>query len=203
MIKTGNEALDSFLELKEGINLIYGEAATGKTTLALMAALEEAKYGKVVFIDTENGFNVDRLKQLNPSGKDRLENILLFTVKSLKEQLRRIEQIERLNEINLIIIDTIGMFYRVEVRKDSSKANKLIDKQLQSLSILSTKGIKILINNQVYSKMDGGINTVGGEMIKNWSKKLIRLDKDPRMICIEKPFSKSISFRIVDQGLLI
>ena len=42
----------------KGINLVYGEAATGKTTLAVQEALKEAKENKkIAFIDTENSFS--------------------------------------------------------------------------------------------------------------------------------------------------
>ena len=64
MIKTGlNKVL---LEYGREVTCIYGPAASGKTTLALMACVEAAKEGKkVLFIDTEEGFSVDRFKQIS------------------------------------------------------------------------------------------------------------------------------------------
>ena len=47
------------------IKLIYGPAAAGKTTYCLLTSISMAKKGKkVMFIDTENGFSIERLKQL-------------------------------------------------------------------------------------------------------------------------------------------
>ena len=42
---------------------------------------------------------------------------------------------------------------------------------------------------------------VGGDMFKNWSKKLIKLEKDPRKIILEKPNNKQIYFKIVKEGI--
>ena len=45
--------------LVKGINLVYGESATGKTTLAMQEALEEAKENKkIAYIDTQNNFSI-------------------------------------------------------------------------------------------------------------------------------------------------
>ena len=53
MIKTGCEDLDNLIEgYKEEITLIYGGAATGKTTLVKLAALKQTLSGKkVVYIE--------------------------------------------------------------------------------------------------------------------------------------------------------
>ena len=68
-ISTGSEYLNKFLNSgyeKGRISVIFGPAATGKTTLCMLAALATAKSGKkILFIDTENGFSVERLKQMS------------------------------------------------------------------------------------------------------------------------------------------
>ena len=69
--------LNEFFDLNSGINLVYGEAATGKTTLALMLACDFSKFSKVIFIDTENGFNFERFKQISQEYYEKcLKNIL-------------------------------------------------------------------------------------------------------------------------------
>ena len=55
------------------ITHIYGSPGAGKTNIALMAAANAAKEGKVVFVDAEGGFSVERLKQI--TGKD-VEDVL-------------------------------------------------------------------------------------------------------------------------------
>ena len=46
MIKTGTEELDNFLENYNGLTVLYGEGGSGKTTLCLLAAIEQALNNK-------------------------------------------------------------------------------------------------------------------------------------------------------------
>ena len=47
------------------ITMIAGPPASGKTNFVLLAACSQAKKGnKVIFIDTEGGFSVERVKQI-------------------------------------------------------------------------------------------------------------------------------------------
>ena len=67
----------------KGINLIYGESATGKTTLALQESLRFAKENKrVLYVDTENGFSVERLKQMDDNYREALNKIFLVQPKN-------------------------------------------------------------------------------------------------------------------------
>ena len=52
MIKTGTEELDNFLENYKGLTTLYGEGGSGKTTLCMLAAIEQALNNKkVLFLD--------------------------------------------------------------------------------------------------------------------------------------------------------
>tara|TARA_Y100000034_G_scaffold107240_1_gene136610 strand:- start:128 stop:739 length:612 start_codon:yes stop_codon:yes gene_type:complete len=200
MIKTGC-FLDGFIDgYKEEITSIYGKAATGKTTLAKLASIEAAKQGKVVFIDSEGSFSVERFEQLG--GKDFLKNLIIFNPKDFKDQTSIIENVSKL-DIKLVIVDTIGVYYRVESKKDARNANILLDRQLKILSELARNNVHILLINQVYTNIDTNkVNIVGGNMMRNWSKLIIRLDKDPRKMAIEKPFSQEFGFNIINEGLV-
>jgi len=47
------------------ITTIYGPAGTGKTNFCMLVAISQAKKGnKVIFVDAEGGFSVERLKQI-------------------------------------------------------------------------------------------------------------------------------------------
>ena len=79
-ISTGADFVDELLDggyEADAITTIYGPAGAGKTNLALLAALDIAKQGKkVIFVDTEGGFSVSRLKQLLPEYKKLLDKII-------------------------------------------------------------------------------------------------------------------------------
>src|SRR3989338_6969976 len=114
-------------KLIKGINLAYGESATGKTTLALQESLKEAKENrKIAFIDTENSFSIERIKQMNDNYN---------------------ELIKKLSNFDMIVIDTIGNHYRIDVKNNIYEANARLNKQL---TILKELNCKVLVTNQVY-----------------------------------------------------
>lgn len=198
-ISTGSEDLNNFLKGYNLITTIYGSAGTGKTTLAMLAAITQAKYNKkVIFIDTENGFSLERLKQLFPDYNEILKNIFVIRPKNFEDQEKIILNLPK--NISLIIIDTIGSYYRMKVREDNYTTNKSLDKQLNKLKELSKK-TPILINNQVYSDTKGNINVIGGNMLRNWSDNIIKLEKEPRKLKLEKPESKEFLFEIKNNGI--
>ncbi|MBW2971037.1 DNA repair protein RadB, partial [Candidatus Woesearchaeota archaeon] len=90
ILAAGSEVFNKLLNggYQSGIlNTIYGPASSGKTTACLLATISCAKLGKkTVFVDTENGFSVERLKQLTQEFQKVLESVTLVTVKSFKEQ---------------------------------------------------------------------------------------------------------------------
>ena len=111
---------EQIFDFSKGINLVYGEAATGKTTIAMQLSLETAKDGRrVIFIDSENGFSLERFKQI--AGEDysgHLGRIFLINVKDFFEQHKAIDSLRKIKNLGLVVVDTIGMHYRIAVRND-------------------------------------------------------------------------------------
>ena len=99
MIKTGSKDLDDFLDgYDNDITMIYGKGATGKTTIVKLAAIEQLKQNKkVIYLDIENGFSLDRFKQLAGGNyKNYLDNLFLFKIKNFKEQHMKIKDLKKL-----------------------------------------------------------------------------------------------------------
>src|SRR3989344_3225827 len=141
--------------LKNDINCIYGIAGTGKTTLALMKAITLAKQGKQSFIiDSENGFSIERFKQL--AGKDYenlLEKIMVAKVKSFKEQHNSIKQLLKIkSKFSLIIVDTITGYYRRLVNSKAELANKMLIAQMKMLNSIS-RYCSVIVVSQVSSSL--------------------------------------------------
>ncbi len=182
-ISAGSRFLDAFLEggyEKEVMSMIYGPAGSGKTTTCLLAAAEMAKNKKVIFIDTEGGFSVNRLMQIAP--KKVLDNLLVLKPTNFEEQKETIEKLNKhiTDKVGLIIVDTVSSLYREEVAKDEffQEANRELSKQLAFLvEIARKKQIPVLISNQVYSNFDDRtkINLVGGDVVKYRPKCSIEL----------------------------
>ena len=198
IISTGNKDIDEFLRGYSLITTIYGKSSTGKTTLAMLAAINQTQQkNKVIFVDTENGFSLERLKQLTPDFKDILKNIIIVRPKTFEEQEK---VILNLPKASLIIIDTISQFYRIKLKEDNYLTNKSLDKQLRKLKEIS-KETPIIINNQVYSDINGNVKIVGGDMLRNWSDTVIKLEKNPRKLKVEKPEKKEFLFEIKEEGI--
>ena len=184
MQKIGCELTKGLIGAYHGITLIYGEASTGKTTLAKMAAIEYSKQGKVIFLDTENGFNTDRLRQLTSNFNDVLKSIILINAKNFFQQHQAIKNMGSIKKVSLIIVDTIGANYRVYVKNDYKKANAILKTQINALKKIGEK-IPVLIITQVYSDLKSGLlNPIGGKIVTNDADTIIRLEKKPRKIII-------------------
>ena len=207
MIKTGSKALDDFLKgYKKEINCIYGPSASGKTTLCLLAAINLAKQeNKVVFMDTENGFNIDRIRQI--AGWNYisvLDKILLLKVNDFEDQWKKFEMLTKFSNINLVIVDSMTNFYRKEIHTNPEEINNKFAEQMKILNKLVRQGVYIIITSQVYNKMDEkGVSFIGGKIVQNFSKKIIELQKEPnRSLILKKPEKGNFDFKIVDEGII-
>lgn len=181
-ISSGSEVLNNLLRggFEKGvISTLYGEAGSGKTNLAILAALTSAEKSKVVFVDTEGGFSTDRVEQLFPNSS-RLKNVKILEPTTFEEQAKAIDEIKKL-ESDLIVIDSIVMLYRLGLKENNvSETNKELARQLSLLSELARKNqIAIIVTNQVYSEFDkkDSVKMVGGDLLKYWSKCIIKLEK--------------------------
>lgn len=201
MCKTGCDVINELIGSYNGLTLIYGSGGSGKTTLVKLAAIEYSKEGKAVFLDTENGFNIDRFKQLTKDSNNVIEKIILVSAKSFFQQNKAIKEIGSIKKVSLIVVDTIGKHYRYHVKKDYKKANLILRNQIRTLKAIS-KSIPVIMTTQVYANMKSGlINPIGGKLVTGDSDIIIRLEKNPRRAIIEKPFSKDALFEIKERGI--
>ncbi len=206
MIKTGSKDLDCFLRgYNKEITCIYGPAATGKTTMCLLAAVELAKNNKkVVFIDTEDGFNIDRISQI--AGWNYisiLDKILLMKVRDFEDQCKKIQMLEKFSNVDLIIIDSLSNFYRKEIHGDAKDINNKLVEQVKILSKLVRKGVYVIVTSQVYNKFDDKqVSFLGGRIIENFCRKIIELQNEPRSMLLKKPDKGKFNFEIVDSGIV-
>ena len=120
-ISTGSFDLNKWLfggYEKDVITMIAGPPGSGKTNFVLLAACSQAKKGnKVIFIDTEGGFSVERVKQIAGENADEiLKNILLLSPTNFDEQKKAFSQLSdklKKNQANLIVVDGMATLYRL------------------------------------------------------------------------------------------
>jgi len=223
-IPTGSKILDKMLDggYEEAIiTTVYGPSGSGKTNLCILAAIKVAKQGqKVIYIDTENSFSVERFKQiadaLNLNYLKTINNMVFFKPTSFTEQKKTFEKLRETlrGKVGLVIVDSIAMLYRLEIGKDNDiyETNRELGKQIGYLTELARKKkIPILLTNQVYADFEDKdkINMVGGDLLKYGSKCLLELQITPsgnRRCIVRKHRSieeeKEIVFKIVQGGIL-
>jgi len=234
-ISTGSYDLNKWLYggyERDVITMIAGPPGCGKTNFVILAACSQAKKGnKVIFVDTEGGFSIERVKQI--VGKENLEkileNILILNPTTFEEQKKdfvKLLGLVKKGQIQLIIIDGMAMLYRLELG-DAIKSgedekiretNREVARQMRALAEISRKqDIPILITNQVYSEfiseddlkkgVEKTTNLVGGDLFKYWSKCILELKNEggKRKVILLKHRSlpqKEMGFLIKDEGIL-
>jgi len=209
MVSSGDRSFDDFLGNgfeNKLISIIYGPPASGKTTICLQTALNVAKNGRVLFIDSEGGFSIDRLKQMNSDYINSLESIVVIRIKDFEEQIKLFEKLDEIikkGNFNIIIFDTVGMQYRKALQESNyNYVNEMILSGLKKLKHLAEDyNIPILITNQIYTNMKGENIGVGGRMLSSFGKYLIELKKEPRRAFMLKPSEKIFNFEIYNSGI--
>ena len=89
-ISTGAAFLDVLLEGgydADIVTTLFGPSGAGKTNLCLLAAVRIIETGKkVLFIDSEGGIAVERIKQISNDYEKVLSNIIFFNPVTFTEQ---------------------------------------------------------------------------------------------------------------------
>lgn len=219
-----NSALDVMLGggfEKGTITQIFGAPSSGKSNVALSLAVNVAKSDKkVIYIDTEGGISIDRIKQI--SGEDFSKvanNIIVFEPTNFLEQNDTIKSIDvwlRKNhdDVDLIVVDSAVALYRVDDMK-SSRLNKELGKQMGILSKIARQyDVAVILTNQIYSSYDdegnNDIKAVGGTILQYWSKAIIQLERgddiNQRIATLKRhrsiPEGKQAIFSITSRGII-
>ena len=232
-IMTGSHDLNKWLEggyERDIITLIYGPSASGKSNFAMLAASHNAKKNKkIIFIDTEGSFSIDRVNQICLGMPEFvLNNIIILKPTSFQEQRKSfyklLKELKETKGIGLIIVDSITMLYRLELAdarkiglEEVRSVNNDLAKQMRALyEIARKRGIPVLITSQVYNEFlseadwmagkEAGVNVVGGDILKYWSKCIIesKNKNGKKKAIIRKHRSlpeKELNFEILNEGI--
>jgi len=197
--------------LQDGVlTQLYGPPGSGKTNLCLIATCAAASDGKVVYIDPEGGFSVERLRQIaGENFKKVLENLLLVEPTTFDEQkvaLKKLDDIVPQTHARLVVVDGVGMLYRIEEDKDIKELGRIL---AQLLRIARKYGLPVLLTNQIYTDIGTHKNVpIGGIINEYWSKIIIELginDDGTRYAVLKKHLSQPegirAGYRIINEGI--
>lgn len=231
-IMTGSRDINLWLGGYEKgvITLFYGPAASGKSNFTMLACCHLSKNnGKVLYIDTEGSFSLDRVKQISGENCENiLKNIIIIKPTNFFEQKKAFLTLfkeTKSKNISLIIVDSMTMLYRLELAEARKKGleevrrvNNDLANQMKSLYEVAMKlNIPIIITSQVYSDFlseedwlsgkEAGVNVVGGDILKYWSKCILELkNKSGRKKAIIRKHrslpEKELNFMIVNEGIM-
>jgi DNA repair protein RadB len=214
LLSIGCQPLDALLGggLESGIiTRIYGEAGSGKTNFCLQAARQcVSSKKKVAYIDTE-GVSFERIRQIcvDCDYKNILHDILFFTPTSFSSQEQMICDAVAMKGVGLIIVDTITMFYRLNLEEDREGSIRSFTRQVTNLQLAAReKDICVIITEQVYTNKKGEVRPFTNRDAEHMTKTILRFDKKgigEREATIIKhrsqPEGKKASFRISTTGL--
>ena len=206
---------------KGTITQIFGPPSSGKSNITLSLAVNVARNNKkVIYMDTEGGISIDRIRQISgPDFSNVANNIIVFEPTSFQEQndmLRSIDVWLRKNhdDMDLIVVDSAVALYRVDDMK-SSRLNKELGKQMGLLSKIARQyDIAVILTNQIYSAIDidgnSDIKAVGGTILQYWSKVIIQLERgdeiNQRIATLKRhrsiPEGKQALFSITSRGIV-
>jgi len=214
---TGNPALDALigggLEART-ITQLYGEPASGKSTIAMIAAVATLRAGKsVVYIDTE-GFSIERFRQIagadTESVADRLFLFEPFDFEHQNQVIAECEKVLKAHPCGLLVIDSATALYRTDLEKGRDALQLLTKQMIHLLGHARRYNIPVILTNQVY--MDTGRNIccgLGGYALEHISKVIIRLEKgdapqERRARLIKhrsRPEGQSFAYTITEGGI--
>lgn len=197
-IPTGCETTDKVLEGGipfESVSLLYGEAETGKTTLAMQCAVNCARQGyKTLFVDCDGTFSARRLSQIaSEKFKEIAEQIILMKPNDFHEQTTVIDRLPDYitKNFKLIVFDTITSLYRVRIAEFPQKTfelNRELNRQMAFLAqTAKTQKVAVLLTSQVrsvFNEAHVSIEPVATRVLKFWADIIIAMKptENPRII---------------------
>lgn len=192
-ISTGCAGLDRLLRggfSRGEISLIYGEAATGKTTTVIQTANSCARMGlKVLYVDSDHSFTHQRFQQIAKSQLDAASQlVMLFLPETFAEQRKLLESLENYvtPSLGLVVVDSMSTLYRAAFSKAESlfTLNRDLGRQLAYLGELSTQNrIACIITSQVHARLTpptGDIEPVARRAIFHFPRTILRIRNAPK-----------------------
>ncbi|MBN1167401.1 MAG: DNA repair and recombination protein RadB [Methanospirillaceae archaeon] len=164
------------------ITQLYGESATAKSTICMMAAIAVLRQGRaVIYFDTES-FSIERFAQIAGDDAKRLgEEFYLYEPADFDQQgslIRESDSILASRNPGIVILDSATGLYRTELEHKQDTMQRLNRQMVFLLGMGKRYDIPVLITNQVYVDLQrSDFAPLGGTGLMHISKIIIRIDR--------------------------
>jgi len=232
-IITGSTGLDELIGggiETQAITEVFGEFGSGKSQIsheiAVTVQLPPEKgglCGECVFIDTENTFRPERIKQIaegfNLDVEEVLGKIHIARAFNSSHQILMADKVNELIQkgvnIRLVIVDSLTSHFRAEYvgRESLATRQQKLNQHLHTLqNIANTYNVAVFVTNQVQARPDAFFGSptkaIGGHVLGHastyriWLKKglagkrIARLVDSPHL-----PEGESV-FKVVTEGIV-
>ena len=184
-LSTGSVDLDEILGggLARGvITQVFGEPASGKSTICVMASVSALRSGdQVLFLDSE-GFSAERFRQIAGEEAEKLAaGLYLYEPEDFTQQgvmVKSLDAMLRGGGTGLVVVDSATGLYRSQLERGRDAMQKLTGQVLMLLGYARRYRIPVLISNQVYTDTTRNVFVgLGGTALEHLSKTIIRLER--------------------------
>ena len=167
---------------------VFGEAASGKTTLALQFVRNAMRLDlAVIYVNTESTSPVERLEQVAGKDMESMKSHLQILIPhSFDEQGTIIEDLELYMKSNtkLVVFDTLTRLYRtvLDDKKSNYAAHRELNRHCGFLKgVAKNNGVAVLALNQVTASMNGmnRFEPVASNILDYWSDVVVRIRTRP------------------------
>lgn len=231
LITTGSTSLDDLLGggvETQAVTEAFGEFGSGKTQLAHQLCVnvqlpreQKGLEGKAIFIDTENTFRPERIRDMSLGvGLDPakvLQNIYYVRSYNTDQQILIAEKAEEIVErenIRLIVVDSVTAQFRAEFtgRETLALRQQKLNRHLMTLHrIADLHDLAVFVTNQVQARPDiffgDPTKPIGGHILAHSATTRIYLRKSKEQRRIARIFDspnlpeREAVFRITEQGI--
>jgi recombination protein RecA len=217
ILPTGATPIDRLLEggLHIGeVTSIFGEAATGKSTLAYQSFINIARMGlSAIYIDSEHKFSFRRITQIE-NRIDFSDYVEIFQPETFTQQMQYLKNLKKqLNEkrVGLLVIDTISNLYSLESNsiEKNIALRRLLEQHLGRIYCETRRfNLFTLLISQVRS-FGGETHPIGEDCLYAYSRKVVELRKgltnNKRFAILRKGTSNlidgSLPYMITEKGV--
>ncbi len=213
----------------QSITEVYGGYGSGKTQLAFQLSVnvqkdeDEGGLNKgCVFIDTENTFRPERIKEIAENAdmdpEEVLDNIFVARAYNSDHQMvlaNEADEILENNDIGLVIVDSLTGQFRADYTGRGSLAERQqkLNRHLHDLQRLAeVYNVAVFISNQVMSKPDvmfgDPTEAIGGHILHHAAafRMYLRKGKGDTRICklVDSPYKPEgeAPFKISEEGII-